>query len=71
MSSNKNRKKVLDIWNNKNNKHITPYKIHINTGISFQEIQGYIAEDKEAKHRHKKSLELQRELEDTNIVAGA
>ncbi len=45
----------------KNTKNITPCKIHMDTRISFKEIQHYIAQDKEATQRHMKAVRDQRE----------
>ncbi len=54
-----NRKLVTDMFNN--NK--SAYAIHVNTGLGIKEVYNYIKENETAKHRHKKALREQRELE--------
>lgn len=67
MSNNKNREKVLEMFNNKKKK-VSTYAIHIETGLPFAEITGYIREDEEAKQRHNKSLWEQKQAEEEGKI---
>ncbi len=46
-----------------NNAGKDAYSIHLKTGLGIKEVYNYIAECETAKHRHKKALREQRELE--------
>mgnify|MGYP006883057813 CR=1 FL=1 len=52
--------KILDMFLRK--KH-SPYEIHLETGCSMKRITQTIAQNTEAKKRHKEALYRQKELE--------